>query len=432
MISVMTLACRNCMVIAIVFFTFTRFAAGQTAGNEPQVKLIKQWKEPVLTTRSPGAENIRIGFEGGRVIKIKGTYHMFTSEMVDMPPWVKMKLGYWVSRDGLTWQRKATIRESSGDYTGKDPRAALWSPLPVYDESENRWNLFYVAYKAAPSTETRFLENHEGRIWRAISATPGIEGIGGPYTDIKVILEPGPDCGAWEGLQGTDSFFPWKVGNTWYAFHGSAKTDSLPVKHWLVGMASSTTTSIAGPWKRIPALSPAPMEDHFIENPIVTPLPEGGWMCVYDSFEPDAIGWAFSADGIHWEKGHALVIQPSAGEWSKDIRTPLGLVHEEGNRYTLFYTGFEVTPDWALMQKGNTDMTCAIGRVELEIIPPDFSLRVLDTTVNLHPQVADNDRDGINDIIAVSRKVSSNLSDESEILESHKKSSCGTHGHKNR
>jgi hypothetical protein len=34
------------------------------------------------------------------------------------------------------------------------------------------------------------------------------------------------------------------------------------------------------------------LESHFIENPIVTPAPDGGYLCVYDSEGEDAIGWA--------------------------------------------------------------------------------------------------------------------------------------------
>ena len=75
--------------------------------------LVAQHPAPVLTTRSPGAEGNRFGFEGGRVVKVAGTYHLFTSEMVDDPIWVRMRLGHWTSPDREHWTRVATIRESS-------------------------------------------------------------------------------------------------------------------------------------------------------------------------------------------------------------------------------------------------------------------------------------------------------------------------------
>ncbi len=353
---------KICILIALLY---SSICSAQSDFKIPQLKLVMQNPEPVITVRSKGAEGIRWGFEGGRVVKIGKTYHLFTSEMIDNPIWTKMKLGYWVSKDGLTWKRKATLKQGSGDFTGKDERAALWSPLPVFDKVSDRWNLFYVAYKSAQSLPTNFLGNHAGRVWRSVSSIAGINGIAGPYIDKAIVLKPGQDSGSWEGLQGTDSFFPFKIGKTWYAFHGSAQTEFKPVKSLLVGMAKSTTKSIAGPWKRLKTLSPSKLENHFIENPIVTPAPNGGYLCVYDSEGNDAIGWAYSKDGINWGKGNRLLIQPQSMQWAKDVRTPLGLVSEGKNKYTLFYTGFEETPDWTRLLTGVGKETCAIGRVEL-------------------------------------------------------------------
>jgi hypothetical protein len=112
------------------------------AGARPRLVVARQHPTPVLTTRSPGAEDIRYGFEGGRLVKVRDAYHLFTSEMAGDPIWVKMRLGHWTSRDRLGWKRESTVAESSGEFEGKDPRAALWSPLPVWDAGENRWNLF--------------------------------------------------------------------------------------------------------------------------------------------------------------------------------------------------------------------------------------------------------------------------------------------------
>lgn len=352
-------------LLTLILLTYIGFAFAQSDIKIPQLTLDSQYSEPVLTVRSKGAEGIRWGFEGGRVIKIGKIYHLFTSEMIDNPIWTNMKLGYWISSDGINWTRKATLKQGSGDFTGKDERAALWSPLTIFDKENNRWNLFYVAYKSAPSLPTNFLGNHEGRIWRSVSAIAGIKGISGPYIDKSIVLKPGKDSGSWEGLQGADSFFPYKIGKFWYAFHGSAQTEFKPIKSLLVGMAKSTTTSLAGPWKRLSTLSPSKLESHFIENPIVTPAPGGGYLCVYDCEGDDTIGWAYSADGITWGKGNRLIIQPNAGRWAKDIRTPLGLIYEGNNRFTLYYTGFEESPDWTRLLIGEGKETCAIGRVEL-------------------------------------------------------------------
>ena len=328
----------------------------------PRIVVIRSRDTPVITTRTPGAEGNRFGFEGGRVVKVNGVYHLFTSEMVDDPIWVRMKLGYWTSRDRTTWTRVATVRESTGEFAGRDLRAALWSPLPAWDDTEQRWNLFYVAYRSAPGNGTAFMLNHDGRIWRAVSRTAGPDGIAGPWDDVGVVMQPGDDSLPWEGLQGTDSFFPYRVGTTWYALYGSAWSQTQPIKHWLVGLASAPT--IGGPWRRVAEHSPAPLENKFIENPIVTPAPGGGYLAVYDTQAADAIGWSYSADGVTWEPGRALVVQPRAGVWAKDVRTPLGIVDEGDGRITIFYTGFEQQPDWTRMLRGQGRETCAIGYVE--------------------------------------------------------------------
>ena len=331
------------------------------------LQLVGQHPAPVITTKSPGAEGIKYGFEGGRVVKIGRTYHLFTSELAGDPVWVRMRLGHWRSDDKLKWTRVSTVFESSGEFDGKDPRASLWSPLPVYDDTAQRWNLFYVAYESQPNTATEFRMNQNGRIWRAVSTVAGMAGIGGPYRDIGIVLQPGPESDPWEGLQGTNSFFPYRVGNEWYAFYGSAKTEKLPIEHWRVGLASAPL--IAGPWRRRSDLNPSPIEKVFVENPIVTRLPDGRYLAVYDTGgNPDAIGYSISDDGIRWPQGQALAIQPAKGRWSKEIRTPLGLVDEGDGTYTVFYTGFEQETDWPRLMKAKPVNTFAIGFARVRLI----------------------------------------------------------------
>jgi hypothetical protein len=301
-----------------------------------ELEVVRQYARPVLTLETPGAEGNKYGFEGGRVVKLESTYHLFTSEMVGDPHWVKMRLAHWTSQDRIGWRRVATLFESSGDFTGKDPRAALWSPMPVFDAKADRWNLFYVAYEASPDTAQAWLTNHEGRIWRAVSQQTGLRGIDGPWKDAGIVLERGAGSDSWEGLQGTDSFFPYQVGGQWYAFYGSAHTESLPISLWQVGLASAP--DLTGPWKRCTALNPLHVEARFIENPIVATLKDGTYLAVYDNHEPNEVGYSVSADGIHWSPGRHLVVQSGDHIWATEVRTPLGLVTEGADSFTLFYT----------------------------------------------------------------------------------------------
>lgn len=346
----------------MIALTAATLAAGQ------ELKVIRHWQRPVLTVRSPGAEGNKYGFEGGRVLKINDTYHLFTSEMVGDPHWVKMRLAHWTSADRVRWERVATLMESSGNFNGKDERAALWSPLPVFDPKEGRWNLFYVAYQAAPDSPQQWLTNHEGRIWRAVSKVAGEIGIGGPYQDAGIILQRGRESDSWEGLQGTDSFFPYRVGNHWYALYGSAHTEKLPISSWQVGLASAP--GIEGPWRRCTELNPLKVEKRFIENPIVTKLSDSMYVAVYDTDALNAIGYTFSADGIHWSAGKELVVQQGPGVWATEVRTPLGLIPEGNGSYTLFYTANEAISGTGPDANGINSTPGSMGLVEVEIGRP--------------------------------------------------------------
>jgi hypothetical protein len=120
----------------------------------------------------------------------------------------------------------------------------------------------------------------------------------------------------------------------------------------------------------MPQGNPTNIEDVFFENAIVHPLKSGGYMLVYDAASAeDAIGYSYSADGVNWQKGKHLTIQSKKGEWSKDVRTPLGLVEEGNNRFTIFYTGFEQDPEWEAFLAGKVVKTCAIGYAEVQLQP---------------------------------------------------------------
>jgi hypothetical protein len=331
----------------------------------PELVVRKQFDHPVLTIHSSGAQGNKYGFEGGRVLKIHGMYHLFTSEMVGDPHWVKMRLAHWVSRDRMHWDRRLTLMESSGDFTGKDQRAAFWSPIPIYDPKEGQWNLFYIAYQALPDTPREWLTNHEGRIWRAVSKTPGFSGVDGPYQDVGIILQRGRESDTWEGLQGTDSFFPYQVGDKWYAFYGSAHTETLPISLWQVGLASAP--DLAGSWARCTDVNPLRVEPRFIENPIVTRLADGTYVAVYDTDAPNAVGYTFSTDGTHWSPGQHLVVQKDGGVWATEVRTPLGLVEEGPDSFTLFYTANEKVPGAATDPNGIVLTPGSMGLVEVQL-----------------------------------------------------------------
>lgn len=325
---------------------FTADQASDTTRVMVTLQVISGYDSPVLTKGMSGTEDIKYGFEGGTVIRQPDGYHLFTAEMAGDPHWVKMKLGHWLSKDGNDWKRISTIFESSGDFTGTDPKAATWSPMPFFNEKENQWNLYYVGYKSRPDSGDMWLGNYEGRIFRAVSEIKGIDGIGGPYKDANMILEPGKDSDTWEGLQGTDSFFPYLAyDGKYYGFYGSARTQYKPITLWQVGLASAEKPE--GPWKRCSDLNPLNNGLSFIENPVVTKLSNGLYLTVVDAGADStgiwrsAFGYCWSKDGIHWSKERLCYLENKVPKWWKWMRTPLCLIKENDSIYTVFHTAYD-------------------------------------------------------------------------------------------
>ena len=253
-----------------------------------------------------------------------------------------MRLAHWKSNDGIEWKRISTLFESSGDYTGKDPRAALWSPIPAFNEEDSTWYLSYVAYRCKPDTREQFLNNYDGHIWQARSKVRGYDGLDGPYEDLGIIMEP-KYADDWEGLQGTDSFLPYRAGNKWLAFMGSAKTEKLPITFWGNGLALAP--SLTGPWIRLSARNPVDFGTNFSENPIVTRLADGTYVAVMDS-HGEGFGYSCSADGVQWSGMRYVNVVEKLGKWWSEFRTPLGLVPEDDGTFTIFFTAMKEATDY--------------------------------------------------------------------------------------
>lgn len=61
---------------------------------------------------------------------------------------------------------------------------------------------------------------------------------------------------------------------------------------------------------------------------------------VYDGQSEGGIAYALSEDGFHWGSEQLMCWQ-SAPAWLKAPRTPLGLIHEHDEEYTLYFTAFD-------------------------------------------------------------------------------------------
>ncbi len=363
----MNLYCKNRgynLMLTFVFVVVTFHVMGQNSllndppvFTEPRLDSAKEAfevgeliPEPLIEKGDEGTGDIKYGFEGGTVIHQSGMYHFFTTEMYEDPMWINTRLAHWVSADGFDWQRRSTLFRGSGDFSGKDDRGSLWSPMPFYNEKEQRWNLFYVAYinkprvhhNNDPAAPLNPVHNH-GKVWRAVSTISGKEGIGGPYQDVEIVLQPDSTSGEWEGVQGTDSFFLYPVKDSFYAFFGSLSVQGNS-RFWGVGLAKAPEMS--GPWKRCSELNPVLMNDYFTENPIVTKAADGSYLAFFDAGFNGSFGYSISEDGKHWRKGTLVRINDHPDSWWAVMRTPLSCIPEGNGVYRVYFTAYDNNP-WA-------------------------------------------------------------------------------------
>jgi hypothetical protein len=356
-----------------LLISLTVVATGRAEPPPSRLVMVDEHVGPVIGPGVAGTEDNKSGFETGQVLKVDGVYHMFVNEMFGRSH-LDMRIAHWTSRDATKWERRDTIVDSIPGRSPRNLRSEVWCTGVVFDEADDRWNVFYVAYRGGDEARGEKPNyDYDGKIWRAVSMAAGRGGIGGPYRDVDIILRPDEHSEKWEGQQGVDSFFPYKVGDRWWGLNGSHNHE--PRGPWLVGMSSAP--ALAGPWKREPKLSPSTIADHFIENPIVTPLPTGRWIAIFDTMFEDgkppppapfnnsnAVAYSISADGIRWPKGENVVIQSDANNWAVDVRTPLGLIPEDDGTFTVIYTA-RMKPD----AKSPERKFWAMGKVRVRLAP---------------------------------------------------------------
>ena len=80
-------------------------------------------------------------------------------------PFRDLRISYWTSRDALNWERQSVIRESIPGRSPYNPRSEVWVTGVEFNEEENAWNIFYVAYRAGNEAEGEIARSdYSGRI----------------------------------------------------------------------------------------------------------------------------------------------------------------------------------------------------------------------------------------------------------------------------
>lgn len=328
---------RN-LILTLLFF------AGSAAFSQA-LTVISGHQGPVISTDHPdvAASGNQSGFETGQVVKVGGVYHMFVNEMFRRSH-RDMRIAYWTSPDATHWERQKTVVASIPGRSPSNPRSEVWVTGVEFNEEENAWNIFYVAYRAGDREKGEIEGNdYEGRIWRAKSVVNGRDGIAGPYADMGIVMQPDENSQPWEGQQAVATFNPYKVKDTWFAFYdGHYHT---PRGGWPSGLAFAPRLS--GPWTRMPeGFNPLPIVDVFMENPQVIRMKDGRYLTVFDSFGDQEIGYSISDDGVRWSPEVRIKIQSEGDIWAEDgdhaMRTPLCAIEEEDGSFTVIYTAMTI------------------------------------------------------------------------------------------
>lgn len=110
--------------------------------------VVEDRKDPVISKAHPdvAAAYIRSGFETGEMVVENGIYYLFTGEMFDKPH-QGMRAALWKSADGFEWERVRTLKYSlQYDQSPVNMKKEVWVTGAEFNEIENRWNIFYIAY----------------------------------------------------------------------------------------------------------------------------------------------------------------------------------------------------------------------------------------------------------------------------------------------
>ena len=226
-----------------------------TASRCPSVTTV--WQQPYLAVNfsSPGEQGNFCGLEDGIVVRRSdGSFSMISAEIYTKPRVIAMRLGVYRSSDGLHWVRQRSLRTSLENATNSATNAngtafglhaSTWGDVFVHDPANDTWLLSYVGYASGHSDP-----NYQGTIFARYAAVAGDAGLdsdfgeqnhGDPFAPTapsvfagdRVLLAP-DDYPQWwnhsdnlwphrcQGIQGTDSFFPYQLADgTWAAFVGA-------------------------------------------------------------------------------------------------------------------------------------------------------------------------------------------------------------------
>ena len=300
------------------------------------VTVIEGSATPLIGRSHPGSADNGWGYENGYSIYHDGHYHILIVEMFEDGKsgagyWMPARIGHWISADGDTWKRHATIVE--GNNVDKDVKQATWSSSFYWNDDENRWNIFWRGTNSA---------------FRYRSTVAGHDGITGPYEEVKCVVPPDGDRGnkLWYSgfIHSFGNVFKGTDGN-YYSFFSDYITENNYV-NWPTGLLYSKN-GVDGPWKYLETKTPV---FNYCENPMVS-FYDGMYYATYDELaQIHSIGVGYSEDGVNWRR--TIVDLEGYVPWAaqKDllqtVRTPMGLIKDADGLFTVFFTAYNAQTEY--------------------------------------------------------------------------------------
>jgi hypothetical protein len=360
----------------------------KASSSSSRFELLKASPAPVIDIAQAKPHGIG-GFETGSYAKAGSTYHAYINELPNQMVWARCphlwwdattQLGHWTAPSAFgPWVRQSTVRHtpaatscntSAFNFTAcGDLRAApsqTWNSggllfgRNTLNGSRPVWNLFY------------------GNRW-AVSMTAGrVAGAAGPWIDVACMpagsVKPGQPSrpvpsyqlrnGSWRGFWQADWPHGLSANCTWpchaQRLVGLTGTESTVIgdKDWTVLPTGQLAGALPLVWRET---TPN------VENPVVIRSSDDKeFLMVFDALSMNstcrddpqcewiggqcwsgtacnAIGIAWSSDGLRWEYAQHLVLQTDPRRQCGLIRTPLGLVPEPhvcSGCYSVLYTGW--------------------------------------------------------------------------------------------
>ena len=176
--------------------------------------------------------------------------------------------------------------------------------------------------------------------WRPKESVALVESPDGiHWSEPRIVLAPNPESG-WEGrinrpvvVRRKDGYHMWYTGQSpdrsWIGY--AASNDGINWKR----SGNKPVLSAEESWEKVAVMCPHVIWDE--EKALFRMWYSGG-----EQYEPDAIGYAESPDGLHWTKrsSNPIFAADSSNEWEQHKVTACQVIRDD-DWYLMFYIGFK-------------------------------------------------------------------------------------------